>query len=100
MGLRKMRDIIGDPETFIKHMCNDAMIGSKDNLPPKDKPIGQLNHEVFVQQWEEDNNKCKTGHDGSQKTQQNSSVKTSPLSTKRLSKRSKTDRERIAKNKT
>ena len=45
-----------------------------EDLPPQDKPIEQLNHEVFVQQWEEEN-KCKTGQGGNQKTQANSSMK-------------------------
>lgn len=91
MALRKMRDIIGDPNTFVDHMCKDAMRRADENLPLQDKPIEQLNHEAFVQQWEEDN-KCKTGQDGSQATQPNLSVKTSHSSTKKSKKKSKTDR--------
>jgi len=74
MGVTHIKDVIGDPEVFVQHMIRDAMRGAKDNLPLEDKPMEQLNHEEYIRQWEEENNKrCKHGQHGNPKASMNSS---------------------------
>jgi hypothetical protein len=75
MALRHISQVIGDPNVFVDHMVKDAMRRADETLPPPDKSDEELNKEVFIEQWEEEN-KCKTiliGQDGAHPRQKKSS---------------------------
>jgi len=83
MALKHISQVIGDPNVFVQHMVKDAMRRADEDLPPPDKSDEELNKEVFIEQWEEENNRCKTiliGQDGARPHQKKSSV-TQPHST-------------------
>jgi hypothetical protein len=62
--MKHISEIITD--TFIDHMIKDATRGwehmqrADETLPPPNPPMEELNQQMFIEQWVEENNRIKT----------------------------------------